>query len=348
MRKLLLAGGVAALIAMPATAVAGTTEQVPDADPVADEGAAGATTSAALHAEGRGTFRFRGSGGLVISGRGVVRVRDDSAGDDLTGTPTGFGAATAADGGWRRYAGAGRLVLDGSHQTVVVAGRFRVVADATAANPVAGVARVRGRGVTTLKGGARVPFRASARILLTTAPMSVDLHGHGRARDGVRRIVRRVVVTRRVETPKGVTHRRVVRVTRRAWTPKAPGATWRLSGPASGTVTLTTLTGRLRVWDRSAGGDLAVTVPAGTSTTTLGDGSVVYSGLRGAPVTVAGTGFRMKVRAHDVEGTFTPAPASLARSFVRGAGTFSTGTVSDVHPGRRGGVRVLLQPTPAT
>ena len=61
-------------------------------------------------------------------------------------------------------------------------------------------------------------------------------------------------------------------------------------------------------------------VPTGTPTTTLGD-SVVYSGLRDVKnVTLTGTGFRMKVRARDVEGTFTPTAGSLARSFVQRPG----------------------------
>ena len=75
----------------------------------------------------------------------------------------------------------------------------------------------------------------------------------------------------------------------------------------------------------------------------LTDGSVVYSGLRDAQVTLAGTGFRMKVRARDVEGAFTPTAGSLARSFVRGKGTIDTGTVTDQRVGR-GGIRMLLQP----
>ena len=65
--------------------------------------------------------------------------------------------------------------------------------------------------------------------------------------------------------------------------------------------------------------------------------------MRGASVTIAGTGFRMKVRAFDVEGTFTPVPGSLARSFVRGGGTFDAGAATDVRAGGHGGVRVLLQ-----
>jgi hypothetical protein len=119
------------------------------------------------------------------------------------------------------------------------------------------------------------------------------------------------------------------------------GATWRLNGPASGTVAIATITGRIRVWDRSAAKDLAATVPGGTTTTTLTDGSVVYSGLRGAKVTLAGTAFRMKARASDLEGVFTPTTGTLARAFVSGRGSFDAGSATDVRA--RHGVRVLLQ-----
>jgi hypothetical protein len=61
-------------------------------------------------------------------------------------------------------------------------------------------------------------------------------------------------------------------------------------------------------------------------------------------VKLAGTGFRMKVRATDVQGTFTQADGTLARSFVRGKGTFTAGAATGVGPGRHGGVRVLLKP----
>lgn len=358
MRRLLLVGGAAALIALPSAALADTAEQVPENDPTAEEGSSAAgTTTKALHAEGRGVFRFEGSGGLVIDGAGVVRVRDDSGDDDLVRTPAGFGAArTSRDGEWTRYAGSGMIVLDGSDYTVSVAGRFTADADPTAANPAAGVARVRGRGETILKGGVPVPFWAGQRILLGTGPMSVDLAGRGgrhwtarperRGGKGPKRVtVRRVVVTRRVEDGRTVSRTRTVTI-RRWWTwdRRAPGATWRLNGPAAGTVQLTTISGRVRVWDRSTAKDLAVIVPAGTTTTTLADGSVVYSGLRGAAVSISGTGFRMKVRAWDVEGSFLPTAGSLARSFVRGRGSFDAGGVTDMHPRRAGGVRVLLQP----
>lgn len=126
MRRLLLAGGAAVLIALPSTALAETAEQVPESDPTAEEGTTSTvTTTKALHAEGRGTFRFEGSGGIVLQGKGLVRVRDDSAGDDLATTPSGFGTTTTSkDGEWVRYAGDGMLVLDGSDFTVTVAGRF--------------------------------------------------------------------------------------------------------------------------------------------------------------------------------------------------------------------------------
>ena len=107
------------------------------------------------------------------------------------------------------------------------------------------------------------------------------------------------------------------------------------------------MTGRVRVWDRSAAKDLAVTVPAGTTTTTLADGSVVYTGLRGAAVTLSGTGFRMKVRATDVEGTFTPAAGHPRPQLRPRQGAPSTrARRPGVRPGRHGGVRVLLQPAP--
>jgi hypothetical protein len=197
---------------------------------------------------------------------------------------------------------------------------------------------VAGRGETVLRGGVPVPFWANRRILLTTGPMSVDLAGRGGPEWWGDR-------------PGASGHGRHATHTRRwRWDARAAGATWRLSGPASGAVDITTVTGRVRVWDRSAIRDLSVTVPAGTTTTTLGDGSVLYSGLKGAAVRLTGSGFRMKVRATDVEGAFTPAAGSLARSFVRGAGTFGAGPATGLWAGRHDGVRVLLQPaaTPPT
>jgi hypothetical protein len=363
MRRLLLVGGAAALIALPATALAhDTTEPVTESDPTADDATGIATTTdKALHIDGRGALRYEGSGGIVLTGRGVIRVRDLSTGKDLTKAPAGFGPPrTSADGLTTGYTGEGTLTLDGSSYRVTAAGHFTADVDPTSAHPAAGTARVAGRGETILKGGVPVPFWASQRILLTTGPMSVDLAGrggpewwrdrpagHGGAHTR-RVVVRRTVVTKRVEHGRHVTVRRVVSVTRWwKWDARTAGATWRLSGPASGTVDISTVTGRVRVWDRSAAKDLAVTVPSGTTTTTLADGSVVYSGLKGAAVKLAGSGFRMKVRATDVEGAFTPAAGSLARSFVRGKGSFTAGAAAAVSPGRHGGVRVLLQPAAA-
>jgi hypothetical protein len=331
--KLLLIGGTAALIALPAVALAQTTEPIPENDPVAED-AAGVTTTTdkALHVDGRGAFRYEGSGGIVVSGRGVVRVRDLSAGKDLVRTPTGFGTTrTSDDGLTTRYEGDGTLTLDGSSFRVTVDGAFASDVDPTATHAAAGVARVAGDGATILKGGIPVPFWANQRILLTTGPMSVDLAGRGGPevwRDKPGRGRRATAVT--------VRHRW-------RWDDRSAGATWRLNGPASGTVDIAAVTGRIRVWDRSTGKDLVVTVPDGTTTTTLSDGSVVYTGLKAAPVKLAGTGFRMKVRATDVQGAFTPAGGSLARSFVRGRGSFTAGAATDVFPGRRGGVRMLLQ-----
>jgi hypothetical protein len=124
------------------------------------------------------------------------------------------------------------------------------------------------------------------------------------------------------------------------------GATWRLNGPASGSVEITTITGRIRIWDRSAAKDLTATLPGGTTTTTLRDGSVVYSGLRAAAVALSGTGFRMKATASDLEGVFTPTSGTLARAFVQGGGTFDAGSAKDVRARHHGGVRVLLQAVP--
>ena len=359
MRRLLLIGGAAALMTMPAAALASqpTGEPVTETDPTAEDPAGiTTTTDKALHAEGNGVFRYEGAGGIALTGRGAVRVVDLSAAKDLVVTAVGFGVArTSADGLRRRYAGGGRLTADGSSFRIVVDGRFTSDVHDTATHGVAGTARVAGKGTTILEGGVPVPFWANQRILLATGPMSVDLSGRGgpewwsgsarrprTARAGKTVTVRRVVRTdgrRRV-----VAERRVVTVRRWRWDARSAGATWRLNGPASGTVDITTLTGRVRVWDRSNGKDLAVTVPGGTTTTTLADGSVVYSGLEGAAVKLAGTGFRMKVRATDVQGTFTATDGTVARSFVRGRGTFDAGSATAVSPGRHGGVRVLLQP----
>jgi hypothetical protein len=343
MRRLLLIGGATALMALPATALADDdVERVADPDPTAEEGA-GATTTKALHAEGRGGFRYEGSGGTVVTGRGVVKVRDLSAGKDLSATPTGFAKTrTSKDGVWTAYIGEGGLTLDGSSYRVTAHGRFASDVDPTASHQATGLARLVGRGETILKGGVAVPIWASQRILLSRGPLSVDLAGrggHGWFRDGSRG---KGGPKARGGKARGGKHRHGLRW---RWDRGGPGATWRVNGPASGTVDIATVTGRVRVWDRSAGKDLSVAVPAGTTTTTLGDGSVVYSGLREAKVTLAGTGFRMKVRARDVEGTFTPAAGSLARAFVRGKGTFDTADVTDMRAGKHGGVRILLQPT---
>jgi hypothetical protein len=338
MRKVLLIGGAAALIALPATGLADDeVERVPDPDPTAEEGA-GETTTKALHAEGKGGFRYEGSGGTVVTGRGVVRVRDLSAGKDLAKTPTGFGKSqTSKDGVWTAYIGEGSLTLDGSSYRVSAFGRFESDVDPTAAHAATGQARVVGRGETILKGGVPVPVWASQRLLLSRGPLSVDLWGrggHGWHRGKVEGLGKR-------RGSKRAHHLRW------RWDRGAPGATWRLNGPASGNVDISTVTGRVRVWDKSTGKDLSVAVPAGTATTTLSDGSVVYSGLEGAKVTLAGTGFRMKVRARDVKGVFTPAPDTLARAFVRGKGTFDTADVTDERAGKNGGVRILLQPVAA-
>lgn len=361
MRKLLIVGGAAALIAVPSVALAVDTEQVDEPDPTADAAAGTTTTDKALHAEGRGVASYEGSGGAVITGRGAVSVRDLSSAKDLVKSATGFALIrTSPDGLWTRYAGDGTLTLDGSSYRLRAAGHFTSDVDPTATHAAAGFARLAGQGESILKGGVPVPFWANQRILLTTAPLAVDLEDHGwhdgwaktgRHPGTVHRAryvrVKRVVVTRKVENGRVLSRRKVVTVTRRwDWTRDRNGATWRLNGPASGSVDLTTVSGRVRVWDRSAAKDLAVTAPAGTTTTTLADGSMVYSGLRGAKVTVTGTGFRMKVRARDVEGAFTPTAGSLARSFVRGKGTIDTGTVTDKWVGR-GGIRILLQPVTA-
>ena len=189
--------------------------------------------------------------------------------------------------------------------------------------------------------------------------MSVDLHGRGAPRwlrdgeDGPKGhrgkhvTVRKVVVTRKFVNGKKVFSRRVV--TERGWYRwhrRDPGATWRLNGPG--------LRHRghrrhrrppARLGQVAGPKDLAVTVPAGTiSRTTLADGSVVYTGLRDAKVLITGTGFRMKAVGWEVEGTFTPAAGSLARSFVRGKGSFDTAHFQDLRARKHGGTRVLLQP----
>jgi hypothetical protein len=356
MRKLLLIGGASALIALPAVALAQTDEPVPETDPAAEE-VVGKTTDKALHSEGTGGFRYEGSGGVTIVGDGIVRVVDLSATKDLVKTATGFGSTKASKDGLRtRYHGTGTLTLDGSQYRVLVNGRFTADVDPTATHPATGTARDWGNGETTLKGGAPWPFWSNQKILLTAGPMSVDIFGRGGPRwhrepkgePGKKHVVRKVVITKKFVNGKRVFSRRVVTV--RGWWKwhrRGPGATWRLNGPASGAVDITDIDGRVRVWDKSAAKDLAVTVPAGTPTRTLSDGSVVYFRLRDARVALSGTGFRMKAVGWDVEGTFTPTAGSLARSFVRGKGTFDTAHFQDVRARQHGGSRVLLQPVAA-
>jgi hypothetical protein len=359
MRRLLLIGGATALIALPAVALAQTGEPVPETDPAAEE-VVTTTTDKALHSEGTGAFVYEGSGGAVLSGEGVVKVRDLSDAKDLATTPSGFGTThTSKDGRWARYQGKGSLTLDGSQFLLRIRGTFTADVDPTATHPAIGTARDWGKGETTLKGGVPWPFWSDHKIYLSSGPMSVDLRGRGAPRwlrdgrdgpkghGGKKITVRRVVTVQRFVNGKQVSSHEVV--TERGWWKwhrRDPGATWRLNGPASGAVDIADIDGRIRVWDKSAAKDLAVTVPQGTSTQTLSDGSVVYYGLRDAKVALSGTGFRMKAVAWDVEGTFTPATGSLARSFVRGKGTFDTADFADVHARKHGGTRVLLQPAP--
>jgi hypothetical protein len=360
MRRLLLIGGASALIALPAGALAQTDEPVPETDPAAEE-VVGKTTDKALHSEGTGGFRYAGSGGVTITVEGVVRVYDESAGKDLVNTATGFGSTkTSKDGLGTRYQGTGTLTLDGSKFRVKVSGKFTADVDPTAAHPAIGEARDWGNGETILKGGVPWPFWSNHKILLSAGPMSVDIYGRGGHRwhrdddpkgdgKGKRHVVRKVVITKKFVDGKRVFSKRVV--TERGWWKwhrREPGATWRLNGPASGKVDITDIDGRVRVWDKSAAKDLKVTIPVGTPTHTLSDGSIVYYGLRDAQVALSGTGFRMKAVGWDVEGTFTPTAGSLARSFVRGKGSFDTADFQDVW-GRKhgGGYRVLLQPVAA-
>ncbi len=356
-RRKLLIGSAMALLVLPTMAVAEKAEPLVDNDPVAEDLAPATTTDKALHADGKGVFSYEGSGGIVLSGSGVVRVRDLSNPAGLVKTPAGFGETkTSKDGQWTRYVGTGTLTLDGAAYKVTAAGRFTADVDPTAANPAAGTARVAGRGETILKGGVPVSYTAGQRILLTTGPISVDLHGRGgpewwRTKPGKHKGLGPAT---RVEYRGGKagTHSAnhkgsspaAVRYVWWRWNPWAPGATWRINGPASGSVDVSAITGRIRVWDRSTAKDLAVTVPAGTTTTTLPDGSVVYSGLSSAKVTLSGTAFRMRAHGTSIVGSFTPTAGTLARSFVRGRGTFDAGAATDVKPGRHGGVRVLLQP----
>ena len=358
MRKLLIAGAAAGLIALPAAAIAETGEPVVETDPAA-ESQKGPTTDKALHAEGVGAFEYEGSGGVVVTVTGGVTVEDLSPGKDLVSTPAGLAAPTTSKDGLRtRYRGTGTLTLDGSQYRVRVHGKLTVDIDPTATHAAIGTAHDWGAGATILKGGVAQPFWrdqescwwAPARCRLTwPGAAGIRWHRGPKGHHGAKSVrVREVVVTRRFVNGKRVFSRRVVTQRRWwSWDPREPGATWRLNGPVSGAVNLTTLSGRLRVWDKSSGKDLAVGVPAGTPTTTLPDGSVVYSHLRGAAVTLAGTAFRMKAVGDDVEGTFTPTAGTLARSFVRGKGTFDTADASDLRAHKHGGTRLLLQPAPA-
>lgn len=123
----------------------------------------------------------------------------------------------------------------------------------------------------------------------------------------------------------------------------AGNAYWFLGGPADGTLTAT-INNRLRVWDYSAGKDVRVTGTDPARTRVLRDGSTLYWGLRGAPVMVTGTAFRVRVRSTATTGTFTPAPGAAARTAFRGYGQFTGGGFQNVPTRVRGVTRVLLQP----
>ena len=136
------------------------------------------------------------------------------------------------------------------------AGRFSSDVDPTATHPATGQARAAGWGESILKGGVPLPFWASQRMLLTAGPMSVDLEGRGwhdrwwwngdRGHKGVDGrskyvVIKRVVITRKVQNGQTVSRRKVVTVKRRwDWDRRTNGATWRLNGHASGSVTLAT------------------------------------------------------------------------------------------------------------
>jgi hypothetical protein len=355
MRKMLIAGAAAGLIALPAAAIAETGEPVVETDPAA-ESQPGPTTDKALHSEGAGGFKYEGSGGIVLTVTGAVTVEDLSPGKDLVRTPTGFSSlSTSKDGLRTRHAGVGTLTLDGSQFKVRVRGRFTLDIDPTATHAAIGTAHDWGAGATILKGGVAQPFwRDQEKLLVGPGVLSVDLAGRGGIRwhrgpkghhGGKSVRVREVVVTRRFVNGKRVFSKRVV--TQRRWwhwDRREPGATWRLNGPVSGAVSLT-LSGRLRVWGKSSAYHLTIDgVPAPTPTATLTDGSVVYSHLRGAAVTLTGTAFRMKAVGTDVEGTFDPTDGTLARSFVRGKGTFNTPNATGLRAHKHGGTRLLLQP----
>lgn len=136
MRRLLLIGGAAALIALPSVALAGETEPIDEPDPTAEAVAGTTTTDKALHVDGRGGFKYEGSGGSVVAGRGVVTVKDLSAAKDLVKTATGFGTVvTSQDGLKTKYIGEGTLTLDGSLYRVRAAGRFSSDVDPMATTP---------------------------------------------------------------------------------------------------------------------------------------------------------------------------------------------------------------------
>ena len=142
MRKLLLIGGAAALIALPSAALADEPELIDEPDPTAEAVAGTTTTDKALHAEGKGGFEYEGSGGTVVTGRGVVKVKDLSAAKDLVKSATGFGTTkTSKDGVWTKYIGEGTLTLDGSSYKVRAAGRFTSDVDPTATHPAPGPSR---------------------------------------------------------------------------------------------------------------------------------------------------------------------------------------------------------------
>ncbi len=363
------------MAALPAVALAHPGEHPPGPDTKPDRltAPAGDGDPAALGARGRGKFAYRGSGGISIRGRGLVRVRA-AEGSTIEQSAEGFGRARSSDDGTRwRYAGRGTVVVDCSRCVVMVRGRFHAEVDPTQKHTATGVATVRGRGKTRLAGGRAASFRRAGRLVLSTGPLDVDLMGRI-ARHGPPKSVddpgghpgRREEDDRgrdEGEGPEGGRRDRPADTDDRTPGPRGgpqgqgprrkPGrrfghrrAQWSLGGPARGAVSFDELTGRLKVWDLSEGADLVVTVPDGTETETRDDGLTIYRGLRDAAgVTVAGTAFRMVAKGPEVDGAFTPAADSLARSTIRGRGTFTTPDGEYRAHGRRA-TRVLLQPQP--
>ncbi len=125
-------------------------------------------------------------------------------------------------------------------------------------------------------------------------------------------------------------------------------AVWRLNGPANGTTDMT-MSGTLRILDRTTVKDLSVVVPAGTtSSVDPKDGATVYTGLKNAKVAITGSGYRFQAFSRNLRGTFTPVAGTLARSNVRGAGRLSVGPADGRLDNLRvpGGryTRVVLQP----